>query len=333
MHLYKLSKAGLEITSAPKFLPIFLFSVLLISLFVSIPTFLLNAYSITAQSRSLVTSSLQSSSESVVKGLLTGAIQSLNSGNTSNALDHLKVIDQQLSASPSGSTLSLSKQNGNFSSTWAQTAKLLVQDAIRELSSGNKRNALTYLSLAAQQSGIQLPSNQSSTKNVINFVTYYNPLLGVKIQHPSNWTVIEYPYNPQVNNTIAAFFSNSKTGSEIGNVSGVGGKFVPYLDIYVFDSKNMSLHKLINATIAKFHNNPNFAINQSKTIILRNNHPADLLVYTVNVGGDELFRKMQLYTLFGNKAFVVTFTSQEALFSNYLAAAQKMLQSFDASTR
>lgn len=330
MHFYKFSEVGFRIMCTRNFLANFLVSVLLISILILNPIFLLNAYSVTPQSKSLIHSSSQSS-ESIVKGLLNGAIQSLNSGNVSNSLAHLKVVNQQLSTWPSTSA-SPSNQNSNLSSTWLQTTRLLVTDAIRELSNGNKEKAVTYITLAAQESGIRLQqSNQSSTRTPLTFVTYTNPLLGITIQHPSNWTVTEYPYNPQANNTIAAFFSNSKTGSELGNVSGVGGRFVPYLDIYTFDSKNMSLDKIVNGIIARFHNNTDIVINQSKAVTLKNNHPANLLLYTVNAA-DESFGKMQLYTIFGSKVFVVTFTSQAALRSNYLQTAQKMIQSFNVNT-
>lgn len=93
----------------------------------------------------------------------------------------------------------------------------------------------------------------------------------------------------------------------------------------------MSLDKIVNGIITRFHNNTDIVINQSKPFSLRNNHPANLLSYTVNAG-DESFAKMQLYTIFGSKVYVVTFTSQAALRSNYLETAQKMIQSFDVNT-
>jgi hypothetical protein len=45
------------------------------------------------------------------------------------------------------------------------------------------------------------------------------------MQYPSNWTVIESEYNPATNNTVVGFFAQSKTASELGNISGVSGLF------------------------------------------------------------------------------------------------------------
>jgi eukaryotic-like serine/threonine-protein kinase len=173
-----------------------------------------------------------------------------------------------------------------------------------------------------------LASNTNITTS--NFLTYNNPILGIQIQYPSDWSVIENSYNPEAeNNTIVGFFAQSKTSSELGNISGVSGSFVPYLDIYVFDSKNMSFDKIIDATVNKFRNNENFVINESKPFAVKGNHPAHMLVYDAIVGGDEFFRKMQVYSMSGNNIYLISFTSQEALFSNYLPLVQKMVSSFE----
>jgi hypothetical protein len=176
------------------------------------------------------------------------------------------------------------------------------------------------------------PPLASNTNTTSNFLTYNNPILGIQIQYPSDWSVIENSYNPEAeNNTIVGFFAQSKTSSELGNISGVSGSFVPYLDIYVFDSKNISFDKIIDATVNKFRNNENFVINESKPSTVKGNHPAHMLVYDAIVGGDELFRKMQVYSMFGTEIYVLTFTSQAALFPDYLSLVQKMVNTFEKS--
>ena len=175
-----------------------------------------------------------------------------------------------------------------------------------------------------------LASNTNTNTTTSNFLTYNNPILGIQIQYPSNWSVTENTYNPEAeNNTIVGFFAQSKTSSELGNISGVSGSFVPYLDIYVFDSKNMSFDKIVDATVNKFRNNENFVINESKPFAVKGNHPAHILVYDAIVGGDEFFRKMQVYVMSGDKIYLISFTSQQALFSNYLPIVQKMVSSFE----
>jgi PsbP-like protein len=188
------------------------------------------------------------------------------------------------------------------------------------------------LSSSASSQQQQPPSSSASNTNTTsNFLTYNNPILGIQIQHPSNWSVTEISYNPDaaVNNTIVIISSPSKTASALGNISGVSGSFVPYLDIYVFDSKNIPFDKIIDGTINKFSNNENFAIHESKPITLKGNQQGYMLVYDATVAGEEFFRKLQVFTMFDSKVYVLTFTSQAASFPNYLSLVQKMVNSFE----
>jgi hypothetical protein len=289
--------------------------------------------------------SLPSSLESTtIKVTLNDSIQALKSGNTNKTLQHLNVVDHMLATV---------KEN----SPSIQTTRLLVYDAIQALRDGDTNKALIHLNLADQQLSTQFPNNKTSSSSQINtnitttpssnnnntnnFLTYDNPTLGIRMQYPSNWSPIEYGYNSTTNNTVVRFLSPSKTGSELGNVSGVSGNFVPYLDVFVFDSKNMSLDQIVKERIKYFSNNTDFAIHESKQYALNNGsnnnknnnkQPAYMLDYSATVGGDELFRKMQVYTMFDSKVFVITFTSQQASFINYTPIVQKMINSFVLQT-
>ena len=171
-------------------------------------------------------------------------------------------------------------------------------------------NSVTFQYVIGQSSSSSSPSS-SASNTTSNFLTYNNPILGIQIQYPSNWSVTETSYNPDAaaNNTIVIISSTSKTASELGNISGVSGSFVPYMDIYVFDSKNIPFDKIIDGTINKFQNNENFAIHESKPITLKGNQQGHMLVYDATVAGDEFFRKLQVFTMFdSSKVYVLTFT-------------------------
>jgi hypothetical protein len=178
----------------------------------------------------------------------------------------------------------------------------------------------------------KVPSNETSKTidngTIMGFQTYQNNIFGIKIRYPDSWSVRSYPYNNANNNTVVGFYSPSKTASQLGNISGVSGHFIPYLDIFAFDSKNMSLDKIINGRINRIQNTSDFVLD-SKPFTLKGNHSAYMLVYSAITGGDEFFKKMQIYTIFGNKVYIITFTAQEALFSNYLPTVRKMVDSFE----
>jgi hypothetical protein len=158
--------------------------------------------------------------------------------------------------------------------------------------------------------------------------TYANPFIKFQLTYPKNWTVIEYPYNPISNNTIVGFYSNAKASSELGNMSGVSGNFVPYLDVYEFNSKNMSLNDLSQSLKNKFNNNTNIAIDEIKPIILKGNRGGFEIVFDVIVGNEEHFKKIQTYTIIGNKTYVLTFTAQRDLFADYLPIVHNITSSF-----
>jgi hypothetical protein len=269
--------------------------------------------------------------EATMRLLVNDTISALKSGDTNRALTHLKLVDQELTTTAGNSTL-------------VQTSKLLVEDAIQSIQSDDINKALAHLNLVAQQLAIPSSSNaavlgqqpklnnSSSTKiqtNTTNFSTYDNPILAIRIQYPHDWSISEHTFNPAANNTIVSFFSPSKSASALGNLSGVSGNFVPYVDIFVFPSKNMSLPKLVNGTIKKFgFNNMTLVPNESKPIILKGGAPAYVITYLVTIAGDELFKKMQLWTVKADKVFVITYTAQEGLYSNYLPTIHKMIDSF-----
>ena len=280
------------------------------------------------------------SSEGMIKRLLSEAIEKLDSGNSSKTVQNLLSIQR------------LIVQN-NDNSTSTHDSMLLIRETVAAILNGRSDIAKTNLSLLDKQLIAQpqgnvssvtspvvktVPSNQSAglinqTKAVDNetstgFQIYQNHILGIKIGYPDSWYVRTYPYNNAANNTVVGFYSPSNTASELGNISGVSGHFVPYVDIFVFDSKNMSLDKIIKGRINRIQNTSDFIID-SKPFTLRGNHSAHMLLYTTTTGSDESFKKMQVYTISDNKVYLVTFTAQEALFSNYLPKVLKMIDSFE----
>jgi len=260
------------------------------------------------------------SSEPVMKVLIDDALQALQQGNTSKTIQNLQVVDQMISES-----------NQNSSSLLA--TKLLIGNVIEALNNNDTSRAVLYLNLTGQQLDVKILDNQTTgitppTSN--GLLTYNSPVFGIKIQYPSDWSLRQYAYNPAVNNTLVGFFSPSKTASELGNISGVSGNFVPYLDIFVFPSKNVSLNEIVKGRINTINNSSNFAINESKPISLKGNQSAYIITYN-SMSQGEHFKKMQVYTPFRSNVYLITFTAQDALFSNYLQTIWKMINSFEVT--
>ena len=283
-------------------------------------------------------------SEKVIKGFLSDANKSLIDGNMTKTLSDLLMVQRLLG-----------QIDDNSSSI--EQSKLLIRDTMQAIINGNPNLASTNLGLITQQLVSQTQYNQiSNTSNIppenatssvqsplpdnktlktvdeaagSDFLVYDNLVHGIKMLYPKSWSVRNFGYHETSNNTIVGFFSPSKTGLPLENISGVSGQFVPYLDIFVFDAKNMSLAKIVGDRIDRIRNYDYFVIDESKDLLLKGGSMAHILVYSTTIGGDELFKKLQVYTVLNNKVYLISFTSQESLFTNYLPIVQKMIDSFE----
>ena len=263
-------------------------------------------------------------SQSILKTLVDDADEAMEKTNTTKTLLNLNIVLQALKES-------------NENSSSIEATKLLLNDAIQALNNNDTTRASAYMGLASQQLGVEEPSKgdtqstASDTDTIASktYLLYENPTFGIKIKYPDNWSLRTYSYNIALNNTVAGFYSPSKKASELGNVSGVSGHFVPYLDIFVFSSKNMSLDKIIDSRIDRIQNSTYFLISESKPFTFKGNQSAYTITYSINSGKDEIFKKMQVYTIYGNKVYLITFTSQEALFAQYRSTIQEMINSFE----
>ena len=275
--------------------------------------------------------------------LIRETVAAILNGRSDIAKTNLSLLDKQLIAQPQGNVSSVTSHvvktvPSNQSAGLINQTKAVTSPVLKTVPSNQSAGLINQTKAVTSPVVKTVPSNQSGglinqTKAVDNetstgFQIYQNHILGIKIGYPDSWYVRTYPYNNAANNTVAGFYSPSNTASELGNISGVSGHFVPYVDIFVFDSKNMSLDKIIKGRINRIQNTSDFIID-SKPITLRGNNSAHMLVYSTTTGSDESFKKMQVYTISDNKVYLITFTAQEALFSNYLPKILKMIDSFE----
>jgi hypothetical protein len=300
-----------------------MFSLMLLTLLVA---FALTSNDSPEMKRTIAQQFSPGSSTPMIKVLVSDALKALDVGNTTKTIQNLNVVSKMIT-----------EINDNSSSN--QAIKLLLHDAIGSVQSGDTSRALIYLNLVGQQFGIQQPksepidagANVTSNSSSQDFLTYEHPILGTTIQYPHDWKVRQYEYDPSENNTLVGFYSPSKTASELGNISGVSGHFIPYSDIFVFDSNNLTLDEIMTGRLNRLQNDTHFTGIESKPFTLNNGQPAWSIIYRSTAGGDELFKKIQVYTVYSNKVFLISFTSQDASFPSYQPIIQKMIKSLDVN--
>jgi hypothetical protein len=182
---------------------------------------------------------------------------------------------------------------------------------------------------ASSSSSTVSSSSTTSSSTASSFQTYKNPILGIKIQYPSNWIIRERPYNATGNSTIASFVSPPQVAPATSVPSGVPqDRFLPYVDIFVFDSKNMSLDQLINGSL-NHTNLSNATISKLKPITLKGNNPARMVEYSIIIADRYLFDRTQVWTKSGSKVLVISYTSEPQTYLTYLPTMNKMIQSLE----
>ena len=149
-----------------------------------------------------------------------------------------------------------------------------------------------------------------------NFLTYGNSSLGITIKYPQSWERRDID-NP-ITGEVVAFVSSKQTDAD---------KFQEKLTISVEDfsgtlqdfsdtSTNDITKHLVKAEIQK----------PRETTLA--NKSAYQLIYTGKDGENNL-KSMQLFTLKGDKAYIVTYTAAIDNYNDFIQTAETMIKSFE----
>jgi PsbP-like protein len=153
---------------------------------------------------------------------------------------------------------------------------------------------------------------QSTSNN--DFLTYEDPVAGIRIWYPSNWEKIE-----QQGGKLNVIFKSPQENSS--------DSFQENLEISIANlaSTNMSLNELTTAHIGTLKGSaPTLQIWQSSNTTLAGN-PAYTVVYT----NESRFEGMEAWTVKGDKAYLIRYVAEAPNYSNYLPVIQQMLASFE----
>lgn len=148
------------------------------------------------------------------------------------------------------------------------------------------------------------------------FVEYQNKNYGIKIDRPENWKVEE------INDV---FEKGVVFKSPLENKD---DKFQEKVSIIVQDlsSNPQSLAEYTKDNIKYIKQNANpDELEESETDLA--NRSADRVVYSYRDGEDE-FKRMQVWNLKNNRAYVVTYTAEEDKFDRFLKNVEKIIDSF-----
>jgi eukaryotic-like serine/threonine-protein kinase len=166
----------------------------------------------------------------------------------------------------------------------------------------------------------EFPSSISNTTTTTpDFLTYENPLVGIKMQYPSNWTVSGTALRDY--NDVVAFYSPLQNLSDA-----LPAQLVLSMVRY---SQNISLDEYTNLSLSALNQSQQFIVNESNPFTLANN-PAHKIIFSAISPTDQVnFNVMQIWTSIGDKLYILSYNAEAPKFSKNLPIIEQMLQSVE----
>ena len=174
-----------------------------------------------------------------------------------------------------------------------------------------------YTSLQASPFMEMTPAAATTTTGGNNFLTYSDPILGIKIDYPSGWT--QELQGGGLVTFIASLESDSNTYP-----AAVGIKVQNLVS-----PKNISLNQITETQIKNLkQSHPDFKLMESTESMLAGSNMAHKIVFTATDDREHQRKAMQIWTLKGSKAFLITYKAEPEKYSKYLPTVHKMIDSF-----
>jgi eukaryotic-like serine/threonine-protein kinase len=151
------------------------------------------------------------------------------------------------------------------------------------------------------------------------FLTYEDITTGISIQFPSNW-------EKSVNlDNFVTFRAPPETDSRVYPAA-LG------LKIQELTSQNVSLQEITKVQTSELKKStPNLKLSESTSTTL-GGKPAYKIVFSATDNNQVERKAMQLWTVIGNKAVLITYKAQPDKYSNYLPTIEKMIGSFQVKS-
>jgi eukaryotic-like serine/threonine-protein kinase len=149
-----------------------------------------------------------------------------------------------------------------------------------------------------------------------NFVTYENSSVGIKMKYPQSWE--RRNLDNFITGEVVEFVSSKQSDADkfqeklTISVENFSGTLEDFSDTSTKDIKNHLVKPQIN---------------QPRETTLANKL-AYKLIYTGNDGGNHL-KSMEIFTLKGDKAYVITYTAARDSYNDFIQTAETMIKSFE----
>jgi hypothetical protein len=172
--------------------------------------------------------------------------------------------------------------------------------------------------------GTATANGTSSLANVQNTTirNYTNPLFGISVEYPSDWSAFEMNSLFPSNNSYAAALLRAPLENS-------SDKFAEQIlfGVQYANKDNMTLDRYTSDSLAAYQNTSGIEILESTPTNLSNN-PAHRIVYTDDSIEGIKLKKVQAWTVVNNSTvYVITFGGEESKYNDYLPEVQNIINS------
>jgi hypothetical protein len=158
--------------------------------------------------------------------------------------------------------------------------------------------------------------------NNTSVLSYTDPSSGITFQYPSSWEIRDVDPSLRPPDTI----SSTRVLPPGQNDTG----FIDNVVISVNNVSNMTLGQYTEGVLAQYNNLSSvITITKSEPVTLAGN-PAHSIEYLDN-SQDQPIKKMQVWTVVGDRVYGVTYAADESEFTQNLADVQTIVQSLQIS--
>ena len=162
------------------------------------------------------------------------------------------------------------------------------------------------------------PNSQALAAQEQQFLTYENPELGISIQYPSNWEKLVNLDN------FVTFTAPPETDTRIYPAA-LG------LKVQELSSSQNNIPSLQEITKVQMSDlkksNPDLKVLESTSTTIAGK-PAHKIVFSATDNKEVERKAMQVWTVIGNKAVLITYKAEPDKFASYLPTIERMIDSF-----
>jgi protein-disulfide isomerase len=155
-----------------------------------------------------------------------------------------------------------------------------------------------------------------NNNNKINFSTYESNDSNLKIDYPSDWTLIE---NSSSNIEFRPQTTTSQSGGEVVK-----------MNIIPLSSKSITMQSIVAETLKDKSNNlDNFQLQDTNIVPNLQNIPMQKLVYTYTNSNNEQVMQLDFGMINNDQLYLFSFISSPSVYYNYIPTVDKMIGSLN----